>query len=186
MQSPSAEEVRLLPLIYRRLFLNPEVQQAGAGRAPRATDARLRRAWAESRAARIDALRQLQEVLAALTPEMPVAPLWVGPALDAWYGGAGRPIGDLDLLVPRSDRWALPCAGSKSWDTVQSTRSTRTRHVQSTRVRWPARDAWRSTSIGYSGRAARRRLRQGDRDGAVVAPRRARRMGGPYPATTAR
>jgi hypothetical protein len=99
VQSPSPEEVRLLPLIYRRLFFNPDVPQAGASHAPRATAARLRRAWVESRAARAHALRQLQEVLAALTPEMPVAPL-KGLALDAWYGCAGRPIGDLDLLVP--------------------------------------------------------------------------------------
>ncbi len=96
--APSDEEKRLLPLVHGGLAravgapgepaLAPEVARA------------LRRGWAESRSLRLLALRQAGEVLAALEDVGIVAAPLKGLALDAWYGGAGRAVGDLDLLVP--------------------------------------------------------------------------------------
>lgn len=105
---PSDEERRLFPSVYFRFAAEVGARELAV--LPAGVEERLRRAWVESRALRILALRQATEVLAALAEVgIRAAPL-KGLAMDAWFGPTGRAVGDLDLLVPE-DRLAAAIRG---------------------------------------------------------------------------
>ncbi len=112
---PSDEERRLFPLLHYRLATEPGPARQSI-EPPGAVHDRLRRAWAESRALRVLALAQAAEVLASLRRQGIVAAPIKGLAMDAWYAVPGRPIGDLDLLLPEAQiPAAVRCLEAESY-----------------------------------------------------------------------